>query len=121
MSVVDIDHPVPLACKRLYRTEALLLEWCKPCLTRGRGKFPAVANVEGTPECEFCHRGEARPDVARPMTLHSPEAKPDISTILVRRPPCACGCGDLVGVASASYIPGHRPRHSVAEEEAVYS
>ena len=86
------------------------MEWCRPCLVRGRGKFPAIVNVEGTPECEYCHRGEARPEVARPVVLHSPEARPDLASVMVKRPACLCGCGDLVGVPGEQYIPGHKPR-----------
>ena len=82
-----------------------------------RRRRSGYANVGGTPECEYCHRGEARPDVARSLSLHSPETKPDVAGILATRPPCACGCGDLVGVAGEQYIPGHRPRQVVAESE----
>ena len=115
--IVDIRSLVPLACKHSLEVRFFLLEWCRPCLTRGRGQFPAIAKLEGTPECEYCHRGEARPDVARPLSLRSPEAKPDIATILVTRPPCACGCGDLVVVVGERYIPGHRPRQVVVKPE----
>jgi hypothetical protein len=93
------------------------VQWCEPCLRWGRGRFPAIANVEGTPECEYCHRGEARPDVAQPQATDGREARPDITTIVVIRPPCACGCGDLVGIPGENYIPGHAPRHGMAKPE----
>ena len=96
------------------------MEWCEPCLERGLGQFPAIGHLAGTPECEYCQCGEVRSDVARPI-LPSPKAPRDIATVLVTRPPCACGCGDLVGIAGEQYIPGHAPRHGVVKpEEAIY-